>query len=156
MYGLSTPNKEGEWTDWPTKEDLRKFPFSRLVDKYRDPTQLKETRILKTMFKYPFIRVEEELHPDGTVKNRTEMVADHLQVTLKDKKYAQNFYDDFQQFNQSSGLNISIKEYAGTVDCLLQFKQSSASCEFLPKSLKEFLDKHECTYDPDYLSVLKF
>ncbi|MFI0347386.1 MAG: S8 family serine peptidase, partial [Chthoniobacterales bacterium] len=78
--------------DQATEEELQQFPGARVIQRFTETADHstagieKRVRILKTDFKYPLVRIEEEVNESGSLINRKVMVADHLLLTLKCKK----------------------------------------------------------------------
>ncbi|MFI0347535.1 MAG: S8 family serine peptidase [Chthoniobacterales bacterium] len=113
----------------PSNNDLREFPYARIVD--QEPKNVLESgrgtkkRILKTICHYPYVLIEEEVgsssgieqEADATTRpilNHREMVADHLIVTLeKDenpKDFLQKLNNRLAEFPFNMKLQMSIEE----------------------------------------------
>src|SRR3990167_4313600 len=86
--------------DHPSEEELKRFPGAIVVEAVEvngpEPGQKIWLRILKTHFKYPFLRTEEVIDTGkNSVMMREEMVADHLLVTLPEGTDPEAFLKNF-------------------------------------------------------------
>ena len=112
-----------------------------------EPQQKTRLRILETHFKYPFIRTEEVIDTEtGTVVTRTEMVADHLLVTLHQGEDPSSFL---------KALDIPGSSLIPITSNLYRLTLPSHSLEALPQALEKFHTQKNNTQsivEPDFIA----
>ena len=97
----------------PTEEDLQQFPGARVIDvdeiDASEPGQKIRRRVLKTNFRYPYIRIEEVVEATtGLVTDRQVVIANYLLVTLKEGDSSEDFYHQLKSI--IPGLEIKIEK----------------------------------------------
>jgi hypothetical protein len=92
--------------DHPSEDELRHFPGAGVVEATEvegpEADQKIRLRILKTNFKYPFVRTEELIDGSGVI-TRAEMVADHFLVTLPPGTTAEAFLKKASNVSEPGG-----------------------------------------------------
>lgn len=141
--------------DLPSADELRQFPEARVVESLEiegpEPQQKTRLRILETHFKYPFIRTEEVFDPlTGNVITRSEMVADHLLITLAPDQDPKAFLEAWNI--PSSSLIPVISEH------LYRLTLPRHSLEALPEALEKIhtLKNPPTMAEPDFIAHASF
>lgn len=120
--------------DQPTLQELHEFPGATVLEaaEVEGPQENQKTRLhlLKTDFKYPYIRTEEVIDTkNNAIVMRQEMLADHFLVTLPPQENPETFLKTMG--NQATSI-VRVTEDAP----LYQVKLASSSLEALPAALR--------------------
>ncbi len=131
-----------------SESELRSFPGATVVEATEiagpEPDQKIRLRILKTNFKYPFIRAEELIDQHGVI-NRTEMVADHFLVTLPSGVTPEAFL-------KKMGLQASLITRVTPDAPLYRVDLISSSLSALPRALEKGSEVPGVVCEPDFIA----
>ena len=134
--------------DRPSEEELREFPGASVVEAMEiegpESDQKIRLRILKTNFKYPFIRTEEIIDQQG-VLSRVEMVADHFLVTLPPETTPEGFL-------RTLGLQANFITRITPDAPLYRVDLISSSLNALPRALKKGSEISGASCEPDLIN----
>ena len=152
----SMPSETNAWSPsplWsPSEEELREFPGAVVLEvseqEGAEPGQNTHLRILKTHFKYPFIRTEELIDTEhNAVVKRSEMVADHLLVTLPEGEDPNLFLKKLDI--QDAALTKVSENYP-----LYRLHLASSSLKALPESIEKIKAMTGIVAEPDFFCHL--
>jgi hypothetical protein len=134
--------------DHLSKEEQRRFPGAVVVEATEiegpEAGQIVRLRILKTDFKYHFIRTEEIIH-QGSLLSRAEMVADHFLVTLSPEIAAEDFY-------KKLGPQATMITCLASDPSLYRVDLVSSSLSALPRALEKGSQVSGALCEPDLLT----
>lgn len=134
--------------DHPSEEELRHFPGAVVVEATEleapEADQKIRLRILKTNFKYPFIRTEELIDQQGVI-NRAEMVADHFLVTLPPGTTPEAFL-------KKMGLQANLITRVTSDASLYRVDLTSSSLNALPRGLAKGSEVPGAVCEPDLIN----
>lgn len=137
--------------DHLTKEEERFFPGGSVVEATEiegpESDQKIRLRILKTHFKYPFIRTEEFIDQQGVI-NRVEMVADHFLVTLPPGTTAEVFL-------KKMGLQATLITRVTPDAPLYRVDLISSSLNALPRALEKGMEVPGAVCEPDFMNHIQ-
>lgn len=131
-----------------SEAEQRSFPGSIIVEAteiegpQRD--QKIRLRILKTHFKYPFVRTEELIDEQGVI-NRAEMVADHFLVTLPSDTTPEIFL-------KKMGLQATLITRVTPDAPLYRVDLVSSSLSALPRALQKGSEVPAALCEPDFIN----
>jgi hypothetical protein len=134
--------------DHLSEEEERYFPGAVVVEAAEsegpEADQKIRLRILKTNFKYPFIRTEELIDQQG-VLSRAEMVADHFLVTLPTGTTPEAFF-------KKMGLQATLITRVTPDAPLYRVDLNSSSLNALPRSLEKGSEVPGAVCEPDLIN----
>lgn len=134
--------------DHPSEEELRHFPGAVVVEAAElegpEADQKIRLRILKTHFKYPFIRTEEVIDQQG-VLSRAEMVADHFLVTLPPETTPEAFL-------KKLGLQATLITRVTSDASLYRVDLTASSLNALPRGLEKGSEVPGALCEPDLIN----
>ena len=134
--------------DRPSEDELRHFPGAIVVEAAEvegpEADQKIRLRILKTNFKYPFIRTEELIDQQG-VLSRAEMVADHFLVTLP-------LGTTPEAFLKKLGLQATLITRVTSDASLYRVDLTSSSLNALPRGLEKGSEVPGALCEPDLMN----
>jgi hypothetical protein len=134
--------------DHLSEEEEHSFPGGVVVEATEiegpESDQKIRLRILKTHFKYPFVRTEELIDQQGVI-NRVEMVADHFLVTLPPGIAPETFL-------KKMGLQATLITRVTPNAPLYRVDLSSSSLSALPRGLEKGSELPGASCEPDLMS----
>ncbi|MBM3856569.1 MAG: hypothetical protein FJ390_01235 [Verrucomicrobia bacterium] len=134
--------------DHLSEEEERSFPGGIVVEATEiegpEADQKIRLRILKTHFKYPFIRTEELIDQQGVI-TRAEMVADHFLVTLPPGATPEAFL-------KKMGLQASLITRVTPDASLYRVDLNSSSLSTLPHGLEKGAEVPGAICEPDFIA----